>query len=48
MQALFEVVVNLALTIFVIIAVGGFLFLIAPPETKRWLTEKSLPEDRQP
>ena len=40
MQALFETFVILVLTILAIIGVGGFLYLIADDETKRWLTEK--------
>ena len=46
MQALFETFVVLVLTILAIIGVGGFIFLFAPKETKRWLTEKYPPEDR--
>jgi hypothetical protein len=46
MQALFETFVILVLTILAIIGVGGFIFLSAPKETKRWLTEKYPPEDR--
>ncbi len=46
MQALFETFVVLVLAILVIIGVGGFLFLLLPQETKRWLTEKYPPEDR--
>ncbi len=55
MQALFETFVVLVLTLLAIIGVGGFLFLFAPKETKRWrrdyraacrLMEKYPPEDR--
>lgn len=48
MQALFETFVILVLTILVITGVGGFILLSAPEQTKRWLTEKYPPEDRQP
>ncbi len=46
MEALFEAFRILVLTIFAIIVVGGFIFLFAPKETKRWLTEKYPPEAR--
>jgi hypothetical protein len=48
MQALFETFMILVLAILAIIGVGGFLFLSLPQQTKRWLTEKYPPEDREP
>ena len=48
MQALFETLVILVLTILAIIGVGGFILLAAPEQTKRYLIEKYPPEDREP